>query len=49
LLHGRVVIWIDPEKNGGEVTIKIERAVYADTSEGDHYLHCRPEYGNRRQ
>ncbi len=37
------VLRIDPDKNGGEVTIKLERAIDSATPEWNTYFRCRPE------
>ncbi len=41
------VIRIDPNKNGGEITVKLEKAYDCETPDWPAYYRCRPETGRR--
>ncbi len=39
------VIRIDPNKNGGEITVKLEKAYDCETPDWPAYYRCHPETG----
>jgi hypothetical protein len=41
------VLRIDPNKNGGEITVKLENAYDCETADWPAYYRCQPEGGSR--